>query len=185
MMKAIALSTCLCLTVALNAASVIAQEPFFEGLGWYTRKITTSSPDAQKYFNQGLNFYFGFNHDEAIRSFQAAAAIDPDSAMAHWGIAHSVHMPSHIDIRLGHWNEAITANLKAVAADDRYRKIVGQPKGLMTLYAAHDQHMLAYAAMMAGRRDLAIEHIHAMADGIPPEVVKEYPMFSQAFIARI
>lgn len=347
-MKAITLSIYLCLTAAFNAASLVAQEmpskePFFGGLGSYNRKITTSSPEAQKYFDQGLNFYFGFNHGEAIRSFQAATTIDPACAMAHWGIAlscgpninyplvpppaaalawkelglaekhaasaspveqmliaalssryadpqpedrgpldqayadrmrdvwmaypkdpdvgtlfaeammdlhpwdqwtkdgqpepgtieilgvleavlkinldhpfanhlyihaleasphperalaaadrmrdlqlgiaHNVHMPSHIDIRLGHWNEAITANLKAVAADERYREIVGQPKGFIVLYAAHNQHMLAYAAMMIGRRDLAIDHIRAMANGIPETVVKEYPMLSQASIA--
>jgi hypothetical protein len=53
-----------------------AQEPFFDGLGSYTRKVTTRSPEAQKYFNQGLNFYYGFNHGAAIRSFTAAAALD-------------------------------------------------------------------------------------------------------------
>ena len=64
-----------------------AQEPFFEGTGAYGRKITTPSPLAQRYFNQGLNFLFAFNHDEAIRSFQAAAKADPNCAMAYWGIA--------------------------------------------------------------------------------------------------
>ncbi len=54
-------------------------EPHFQGLGTYTRKITTHSPEAQKYFDQGLAFLYGFNHDEAIRSFQAAAANDRGS----------------------------------------------------------------------------------------------------------
>jgi tetratricopeptide (TPR) repeat protein len=62
-------------------------EPHFQGLGTYTRKITTHAPEAQKYFDQGLAFLYGFNHDEAIRSFQAAAASDPGCAMAYWGIA--------------------------------------------------------------------------------------------------
>jgi tetratricopeptide (TPR) repeat protein len=62
-------------------------EPHFQGLGTYTRKITTHSPESQKYFDQGLAFLCGFNHDEAIRSFQAAAASDPGCAMVHWGIA--------------------------------------------------------------------------------------------------
>ena len=62
-------------------------EPFFTGLGSHTRKITTSSADAQRYFDQGLAFLFGFNHDEAIRSFEASAQCDPDCAMAYWGIA--------------------------------------------------------------------------------------------------
>jgi hypothetical protein len=57
------------------------------GLGSYTRKITTDSPEAQKYFDQGLNFLFGFNHAAAIRAFRAAETADPDCAMAHWGVA--------------------------------------------------------------------------------------------------
>ena len=76
------------LMVALNGAGTVrATEPFFEGLGSYSRKITTDSPRAQRYFNQGLAFLHGFNHGEAIRSFQEAARLDPKCAMAHWGIA--------------------------------------------------------------------------------------------------
>jgi tetratricopeptide (TPR) repeat protein len=62
-------------------------EPRFQGLGKHTRRITTSSPEAQQYFDQGLAFLYAFNHDEAIRSFEAAAAADPNCAMAFWGIA--------------------------------------------------------------------------------------------------
>src|SRR5438477_7072777 len=69
--------------------AVSATEPFFEGLGSYSRKVTTDSAEAQRYFNQGLAFYHGFNHGAAIRSFQAAARLDPKCAMAHWGIALS------------------------------------------------------------------------------------------------
>ena len=61
--------------------------PLFEGLGKYTRAVATSKPDAQKYFDQGLMFMFAFNHDEAIRAFRRAAEIDPDCAMAYWGMA--------------------------------------------------------------------------------------------------
>lgn len=59
----------------------------FEGLGDRHRPITTSSPEAQRYFDQGLAWTFSFNHDEAIRSFARAAVLDPDCAMAWWGIA--------------------------------------------------------------------------------------------------
>jgi tetratricopeptide (TPR) repeat protein len=62
-------------------------EPHFQGLGNHTRRISTQSPEAQKFFDQGLAFLYGFNHDEAIRSFEAAAAIDPESAMPYWGIS--------------------------------------------------------------------------------------------------
>lgn len=61
--------------------------PLFEGLGTYTRPIQTESPEAQRYFQQGLMFMFAFNHDEAIRAFRQAAKHDPICAMAYWGIA--------------------------------------------------------------------------------------------------
>jgi tetratricopeptide (TPR) repeat protein len=61
--------------------------PLIEGLGDLDHRVTTSKPLAQQYFNQGLRLIFAFNHDEAIRAFQAAAKIDPDCAMAYWGIA--------------------------------------------------------------------------------------------------
>lgn len=63
--------------------------PLFDGLGLHTRQVTTKSPEAQKYFNQGLAFLYAFNHDEAIRSFAHAASLDPNCAMAWWGIAYA------------------------------------------------------------------------------------------------
>lgn len=59
----------------------------FAGLGTYERPVNTSSPVAQLYFNQGLVLAYAFNHDEAIRSFKEAARLDPNFAMAWWGIA--------------------------------------------------------------------------------------------------
>ncbi len=58
-------------------------------LGRYSRKISTSSPDAQLWFDRGLNWVFGFNHAEAIKCFQKALQHDPDCAMAHWGISYA------------------------------------------------------------------------------------------------
>ena len=59
----------------------------YAGLGDFGRKITTQSPEAQQYFNQGLCFLYAFNHDEAIRSFEQATKLDPQCPMAWWGIA--------------------------------------------------------------------------------------------------
>src|ERR1700731_2084800 len=76
------------LTIGLSSVGGLsAREPMFEGLGSYSRPVTTESPKARRYFNQGLAFYHGFNHGAAIRSFQEAARLDPKCAMAHWGIA--------------------------------------------------------------------------------------------------
>ena len=75
------------LSVAAFTTAAAEAPPLFDGLGIHSRKVVTASPAAQKYFDQGLAFLFAFNHDEAIRSFWHAAALDPDCAMAHWGVA--------------------------------------------------------------------------------------------------
>src|SRR6185436_6492188 len=61
--------------------------PLFDNLGSHHRTITTTSPDAQRYFDQGLTLTYSFNHDEAIRSYTEATKLDPNCAMAWWGIA--------------------------------------------------------------------------------------------------
>lgn len=61
---------------------------FYDGFGNYTRAITTTSPEAQRWFNQGMQLMYGFNHDEAVRSFEQAALADPQAAMPWWGIAY-------------------------------------------------------------------------------------------------
>ncbi|MCF8534193.1 MAG: hypothetical protein K9G48_14385, partial [Reyranella sp.] len=58
-------------------------------LGAYTRRITTTSPDAQLWFDRGLNWLFGYNHEEAIACFNRALEQDPACAMAHWGVAYA------------------------------------------------------------------------------------------------
>src|SRR6266581_7131221 len=332
-----------CSAVALAMCDVLAaKEPLYDGLGSYSRKITTDSPEAQRYFDQGLAFLHGFNHRAAIRAFQQAAEIDPRCAMAHWGLAlacgphinltvvpppaaelawkelnlarknaayaspveralihalgkryanpqpadrsgldrayaaamrevwrkfpkdpdagalfaeammdlrpwdqwtpegkpqpgtdeilatleavlklnpkhpfanhlyihaveaspnperaiaaadrlrnlqpglaHNVHMPSHIDIRTGRWLQAVDTNVKAVEADQRYRKIFGPAKGFLNVYVAHNRHMLAYAAMMTGQRDLAMKHIRAMVAELPADFLKENAMTGEAFV---
>ena len=69
-------------------------------LGPYGRKITTSSPEAQLWFDRGLNWLFGFNHAEAIACFQKALEHDPGCAMAYWGISYAAgpnyNLPWHL-----------------------------------------------------------------------------------------
>src|SRR6266496_1872014 len=320
-----------------------AKEPLYDGLGAYSRKVTTDSAEAQRYFDQGLGFLHGFNHRAAIRAFQQAAELDPECAMAHWGVAlacgphinsmavpppaaelawkelelarkkagkaspveqalidalakhyanpqpedrsgldhayadamrevwknfqkdpdvgalfaeammnlrpwdqwtpegkpqpgtdeilatldavlklnpnhplanhlyihaveaspnperaiaaadrlrnlqsglaHNVHMPSHIDIRTGQWLKAVDTNAKAVEADQRYRKIIGPPKGFLNVYIAHNRHMLAYAAMMTGQRGLAMKHIRAMVAEMPSEFLTENALQAEGNVA--
>ena len=332
--------------LALTVAGVhvrAAKEPLYDGLGSYSRKVTTDSTEAQRYFDQGLGFLHGFNHRAAIRAFQQAAELDPKCAMAHWGVAlacgphinsiavpppaaelawkelelaqknagnaspveralidalakryanpqpedrtgldrayadgmrevwkkypkdpdvgalfaeammnlrpwdqwtpegkpqpgtdeiiatldavlklnpnhplanhlyihaveaspnperaiaaadrlrnlqpglaHNVHMPSHIDIRTGQWLKAVDTNAKAVEADQRYRKLFGPAKGFLNVYIAHNRHMLAYAAMMTGQRGLAMKHIRAMVAEMPTDFLKENALQAEGNVA--
>jgi tetratricopeptide (TPR) repeat protein len=57
----------------------------YDGLGKIQFAITTSSPEAQRYFNQGMGFAYGFNHAAAIASFREAQRLDPACAMCWWG----------------------------------------------------------------------------------------------------
>jgi tetratricopeptide (TPR) repeat protein len=59
-------------------------------LGSYTRKVTTTSADAQRWFDRGLNWCFGYHHDEAVACFAKTLETDPNCAMAHWGVAYAV-----------------------------------------------------------------------------------------------
>ncbi len=73
------------------------------GLGDLHHPVSTSNPQAQQFFDQGLRLIYAFNHDEAARSFQRAADLDPKLAIAHWGVA-----------------EAVGPNYNDPASDDRF-----------------------------------------------------------------
>jgi tetratricopeptide (TPR) repeat protein len=62
----------------------------FDGMAHIHRAVTTASAEAQAYFDQGMALMWGFNHDEAARSFARAAAIDPHCAMCFWGLSLTV-----------------------------------------------------------------------------------------------
>src|SRR5215471_565953 len=80
----------LALTLAtLNAATKNPVPParLMSGLGDVHHPVSTQNKQAQQFFDQGLKLVYGFNHDEARRSFQRAVELDPKLAMAWWGIA--------------------------------------------------------------------------------------------------
>ena len=58
----------------------------YYNLGSYSRPITTTSPLTQLWFDRGLIWCYGFNHEEASRCFHRALSHDPDCALAYWGI---------------------------------------------------------------------------------------------------
>ena len=69
--------------------SIPDQARLYAGVGRYHRVVSTKNPEAQRWFDQGLLFLYGFNHDEAIRSFTAAAHRDPDCAQRASGASSS------------------------------------------------------------------------------------------------
>src|SRR5207344_1456615 len=73
-----------------QAEETPAVVPLFDNLGTHHHAVTTRSPQAQQYFDQGLRLVYGFNHDEAIRAFKEATRLDPKCAMAFWGIAFAL-----------------------------------------------------------------------------------------------
>jgi tetratricopeptide (TPR) repeat protein len=308
-----------------------SEVPLYDGMGGHQRQVTTSSPLAQKYFDQGLIWAYAFNHDEAIRSFEKAAELDPRCAMAWWGIAlchgphinnptvpedramaawaalqraiavqdqaspverdlisalaqryanpqpadraaldqtyanalagvwekyprdsdvgtlyaealmdlrpwdlwtrdgrpqpgtltivavleevlrldpsnpganhlyvhaleaspypakadavadrlrdlvpasgHLVHMPSHIDVVTGRWALAADQNERARAADQAYEAISPR-QGFYRLYMIHNDHMLAFAAMMEGRGEVALRAARNVVNGVPADYAR-------------
>lgn len=73
-------------------AEIPAQSPsasLYAGFDGHKRSVTTESAEANQWFNQGIQLLYGFNHDEAIRSFEKAAELDPSCAMAWWGAAYA------------------------------------------------------------------------------------------------
>ena len=86
---ALALAACSAQPAAHHHARGDATAPpmLLEGLGSYHHAVTTTSREAQAYFDQGLRLVYAFNHIEAERAFREAARLDPACAMCYWGIA--------------------------------------------------------------------------------------------------
>jgi tetratricopeptide (TPR) repeat protein len=99
--------------------------PLFDGLGSHARAVTTGNPESQRYFDQGLNFLMAFNHDEAIRSFTRATELDPDNAMAFWGIATACG--PHINFPLVPEDRAKSAWAASEKARAAARKVAQKP----------------------------------------------------------
>jgi hypothetical protein len=87
----------------------------FDNLGALHHPITTASPQAQLYFDQGLRLIYAFNHDEANRAFKEAARLDPNCAMAYWGIAFTLGPNYNLPVDAERDRAAYEAIQKAVA----------------------------------------------------------------------
>ena len=99
--------------------------PVFQGLGAHRHPISTKNPDTQRFFDQGVNLLFGFNHAEAIRSFREAARRDPDCAMCWWGVAialgPNINLPMPDDAVAPAWEALARARALAPKASPEER----------------------------------------------------------------
>ena len=95
------------------------------------------------------------------------------------GAGHLVHMPSHIDIRLGRYAEAIEANRRGIQVDSSWM----HQGGFYTIYRAHNYHFLAYAAMFDGQKEIALTAARGIGQTIPMDLVRAYPDYLDAFMA--
>jgi tetratricopeptide (TPR) repeat protein len=78
------------MVMASADSSAGGRTPIYDNLGTYHMAVTTKSPVAQRYFDQGLRLTYGFNHDEAIKSYTEGTREDSTCAMCWWGIAYAL-----------------------------------------------------------------------------------------------
>jgi hypothetical protein len=101
---------------AANAQPQTPQGPrLLTGFGQHHHVITTSNAEAQQYFDQGFDLVFGFNHEEAARSFKRAAELDPKAPMPHWGIAWALGPNYNLDVDDERGKQANAAIARALA----------------------------------------------------------------------
>jgi len=132
------------------------------GLGDLHHPVSTSNAQAQRFFDQGLRLIYAFNHDEAARSFQRAADLDPKLAMAYWGVAEAVG-PNYNDP---------ASDERFAAAHEAIQKAVDVATGASPVEQAYIQAMaLRFPAdPKADRRQAAEAYHDAMR-----ELVKNFP----------
>lgn len=107
------------------------------GLGPHHHPITTQVPEAQRFFDQGLTLVYAFNHEEAERSFRRAAQLDPQAAMAFWGIALALGPCINLDVDPLHEKAAFEAVQKALSLADGVTEIErAYIQALATRYSA-------------------------------------------------
>jgi tetratricopeptide (TPR) repeat protein len=90
-----------------------------EGLGSYHHPVSTASKEAQRFFDQGLTLIYAFNHEEAVRCFKRAAQLDPQMAMAYWGIALALGPNINLDVDPERERGAYDAVQKALSLAER------------------------------------------------------------------
>lgn len=172
-MKRTALALAFLLTIASNSSAQdssggmnmpMNEKPvtLMEGLGSYHHSVSTANAEAQKFFDQGLTFVYAFNHEAAVRSFKRAAELDPQLAMAYWGIALALGPNINLDVDPEREKAAYDAVQKALSlsatAPENERAYIN---ALAKRYSTDPQ---------ADLRALAVDYKNAMG-----ALAKQYP----------
>lgn len=148
-----------------NICSLFAQSKppvLMPGLGQHHHTISTKNPEAQRFFDQGLTLVFAFNHEEAASAFRRSSELDPQSAMAFWGIALALGPCINLDVDPPHEKAAHEAVQKALLlAPGATHKERDYIHALATRYSSDPTVDL---------RKLDVEYAHAMR-----ELSKRYP----------
>jgi len=97
------------------------------------------------------------------------------------GLGHLIHMPSHIYTWTGRYDDVIRVNQRAVEVDRAFVEYAGRDN-FYTLYRLHNFHFVAYGAMFAGRREIAMGAARAAVVELPPDVLAKYPDFLDIFV---
>src|SRR2546421_10855505 len=92
-------------------------DPLRTGLGAVHHKVSTNNALAQRYFDQGLALYYGFNHNASARSFRHAYELDSHLAMAHWGVALALGPNINMDVTPDNEKEAYKEIQQAKAVE--------------------------------------------------------------------
>lgn len=102
--------------------------------------------------------------EKAVAAAEALRVVVPDQG-------HLLHMPTHIDMWLGHYKEAVKTNKKAVEADEKYVSITGQDNEFYKVYRLHNYHFVVWAAMFDGQFATAMEYAEATDRQLGPDAV--------------
>jgi tetratricopeptide (TPR) repeat protein len=152
--------------------------PLYDNMGTLHHAVTTTSPLAQRYFDQGLRLAYAFNHEEAGRAFEQAIRLDPRCAMCHWGAAlvlgPNINAPMAPEAEAQaarHTAHAVSLSATATPAEQGYIRAVAARYGTppnadrrAALDSAYAAAMHAVAAANPGDPDAQALYAEAMMD---------------------
>jgi hypothetical protein len=147
------------------------------GIGNAHHAVTTTHPEAQKFFDQGLRYLYAFHHEESVRAFQHSTEIDPDLALGYWGVALALGPNINMDIDPDHEQQAYAAIQSARAhashASAKERDLIealaqrysNDPKAdLHALAASYSRAMKAVSAKYPDDLDIATLYAESLMD---------------------